>query len=135
VLSPRRRESEGVGKGKFFLPRLHTNLGWLEDIPATTTSVSNNDQRANATYEQASSAPLITCPQSVDKEGIRGKPGIPNPRSPRTMTSKDQGASGRSPVMTSRGGLESGPPPPPEAPTRAISLEDKGVRGSGRVTE
>jgi hypothetical protein len=96
------------------------------------TSVSSSDQRTDATCEQISSTPLVTCPQSADKEGIQGKPGIPNSRSPGTVTSKDPLAGGTSPVMTSRGGLELGPP---KAPTLAISLEDKGVGASGWVTE
>jgi hypothetical protein len=33
VLSPKRRELEGVGKGRFFLYHFHTNPGQLEDIP------------------------------------------------------------------------------------------------------
>jgi hypothetical protein len=36
------------------------------------------------------------------------------------------------PAMTSRGRQES---VPPKAPTRAVSLEDKGIRGSRWVTE
>jgi hypothetical protein len=68
----------------------------------------------------------------MDKEGIQGKPDIPNSQSPETMMSKDPGAGRMPPAMTSLGGLESGPP---EAATRAILLEDKGVRGAGRVIE
>jgi hypothetical protein len=96
------------------------------------TSVSSSDRRVDATCKQASSAPHVTCPLSADKEGVRGKPGIPNSRSPRTIASKGPGVGGTSPAMTSRGELESGRP---EAPTRAVSLEDKGVGGSGRVME
>jgi hypothetical protein len=77
------------------------------------TSVSSSDQRTDATCEQISSTPLVTCPQSADKEGIQGKPGIPNSRSPGTVTSKDPLVGGTSPVMTSRGGLELGPRKPP----------------------
>jgi hypothetical protein len=32
VLSLRMREPKGVRKGRLFLSRLHTNLGWLENI-------------------------------------------------------------------------------------------------------
>jgi hypothetical protein len=92
------------------------------------TYVSSSDRCEDTTCEQASSAPLVACPLSVDKEGIRGKPSISNSRSPRTVTSKNPGASGTSPVMTSWGGLESGPP---EAHTRAVSLEGKGIAGCG----
>jgi hypothetical protein len=76
--------------------------------------------------------PLVTCPQSADKEGVRGKPDIPNSRSPGTVMSKDPGAGGTSPAMTSQGELESGPP---EALSHAVSLEDKSVEGSNRVME
>jgi hypothetical protein len=96
------------------------------------TSVSSSDQCAEATCEQASSVPLITCPQSADKEGVRGKPSIPNSRSPGTVTSIDPGVGGTSAMMTSQGGLELGPP---KASTYVASLKDKGVEGSGQVTE
>jgi hypothetical protein len=76
--------------------------------------------------------PLITCPKSADKEGVRGKPGIPNSGSPGTMTSIDLGPGETSPMMTSQGELELGPH---KAPTSAVSLEDKGIGGSGRVAE
>jgi hypothetical protein len=97
---------EGVRKGRFFLPPPFTltRATWRTS-QATVTSVSSSDRHVNATCEQASSVPLITGPQSVDKEGIQGKPGIPNSRSPETMTSKDPGAGGTSPATTSRGEL------------------------------
>jgi hypothetical protein len=85
------------------------------------TSVSSSDWHVDTTCEQASSAPLVTCPQSADKESIQGKPGIPNSRSPGTVTSKDPGVGKTSPVTTSQGGLESGPL---EASTRVVSHED-----------
>jgi hypothetical protein len=105
VLSPRRRDQKESGREGFFSPPFTLTRATWRTSQATVTSVSSSDRHVNATCEQASSVPLITGPQSVDKEGIQGKPGIPNSRSPETMTSKDPGAGGTSPATTSRGEL------------------------------
>jgi hypothetical protein len=74
--------------------------------------------------------PLVTCPLSVDKEGVCWKPDIPNSRSLGTMMSKDPGVGRTSPAMTSQGGLVLGPPPPKTPPvlfrlkTRALVALD-----------
>jgi hypothetical protein len=88
------------GKVSFFPAFTLTRTSWRTSRP-TATSVSSRDRRVDVTYEQASSVPLVTCPQSAKKEGVRGKPGIPNSRSPETVTSKDPGAGRTSPTMTS----------------------------------
>jgi hypothetical protein len=74
--------------------------------------------------------PLITCPKLADKEGVRGKPGIPNSGSPGTMTSIDLGPGETSPMMTSQGELELGPHKAPPVQSRLRTRASGALAGS-----
>jgi hypothetical protein len=95
-------------------------------------SVSHSSRRTVATYEHASSVPPTICPESAGKQGARGNPGSPNSSFPWTTASEDPGADGMSPMVAFWDGLDSGSL---DVSTRAISLKDKGVGGSGQATD
>jgi hypothetical protein len=76
--------------------------------------------------------PLITYPQSVDKDDFRGKPDIPNSLSPGTVMSKDPRAGEMSPTMTS---WDSSKPPPVQSQLRTWASGALAGSRSGKNSE